>query len=681
MWDYAAHCSARRVINAEVRFISPSRSGAEVESSEGMKRSTALVFLIALPACAPDHDNAESSAGAVGPPAELNTQIVGELRAVYADQLAGGGQLELALDELHPDQASFGQAIAADRFTLAGDRLLERLGQLGAVDGSKLRIRGKLRGSTITVAPLDSSGADPGIEVVSAPAAALSGAQKTLVIIANYTDATVSCSKNAIEQTVFSGADSINAYYQETSSSALSLTGDVVGPYTLSVDSSGCSYNGWSSEAESLAAADGVDVSAYPRRVYIFPKGGCGSVAGRGTLGGSPSRAWIFGYCYIPDVTAHELGHNFTMHHAATSSSEYGDRSCVMGIGNVGLRQLNAPHQLQMGWVPNVRAMTVSAAGSYSIAPIEADGTDLQLLRIPGATASDDVYVSFRAPIGFDSTELPSTYRYRTSIHNWSGGSSRTHLRALLDDGQEYGVSDLGLTIRQVSNSINGAQVELTAGCSEGTPELTASPTSRSSSGDPVSYQLAVKNNDTLGCAASDFTLSATVPTGLNGTIASPTLTVGGGNIGSTSLTVAIDGATGGTHQIGVELARGGSVVGSRSVTLILDVSAPATPTGLVASSSRKQISLGWDASSDDTAVVGYHVYRDGALIATTSSPGYADRSVQSKVVYRYQVAAFDAADNTSPKSAEVAAQLSSNNGKSGGGGGGSGGNNGKKPN
>ena len=83
------------------------------------------------------------------------------------------------------------------------------------------------------------------------------------------------------------------------------------------------------------------------------------------------------------------------------------------------------------------------------------------------------------------------------------------------------------------------------------------------------------------------------------------------------------------------------------------DTQAPSVPAGLTASaSSHDRVSLSWTAASDDTAVVGYEIYRDGALLATRgTATTYADVTVQPRSTYEYSVRAFDAAGNRSSPS------------------------------
>lgn len=83
------------------------------------------------------------------------------------------------------------------------------------------------------------------------------------------------------------------------------------------------------------------------------------------------------------------------------------------------------------------------------------------------------------------------------------------------------------------------------------------------------------------------------------------------------------------------------------------DSESPSTPSGLKAlAASSTQVQLSWNASTDNLAVTGYRVYRNGEAIGTTSGTTYADEGLKPGTAYSYAVEAFDAAGNTSSQSA-----------------------------
>lgn len=93
------------------------------------------------------------------------------------------------------------------------------------------------------------------------------------------------------------------------------------------------------------------------------------------------------------------------------------------------------------------------------------------------------------------------------------------------------------------------------------------------------------------------------------------------------------------------------------------DSLAPTVPGKLSASAAGgTQINLNWSASSDDTAVRGYDVYRNGMLISTTQAPtlSYSDTALTPATTYTYTVDAFDGSGNHSAQSARASATTAS---------------------
>ena len=86
------------------------------------------------------------------------------------------------------------------------------------------------------------------------------------------------------------------------------------------------------------------------------------------------------------------------------------------------------------------------------------------------------------------------------------------------------------------------------------------------------------------------------------------------------------------------------------------DTQAPTVPTGLtaVAPSATTGVELAWTASTDNVGVTGYTVFRDGTAIGATVATGFRDTAVVAGSSYSYQVAAVDAAGNSSGRSASV---------------------------
>jgi chitodextrinase len=92
------------------------------------------------------------------------------------------------------------------------------------------------------------------------------------------------------------------------------------------------------------------------------------------------------------------------------------------------------------------------------------------------------------------------------------------------------------------------------------------------------------------------------------------------------------------------------------TAVLANDLTPPTTPTDLSAIPvAATQIDLSWTASTDDVAVAGYVVRRDGVAIATTTLTTLNDTGLLAETLYSYTVQAFDAASRYSSTSAAVA--------------------------
>lgn len=91
------------------------------------------------------------------------------------------------------------------------------------------------------------------------------------------------------------------------------------------------------------------------------------------------------------------------------------------------------------------------------------------------------------------------------------------------------------------------------------------------------------------------------------------------------------------------------------------DTLTPNAPTGLIVTASTStQISLSWNASTDNEGVSGYNIYRSAskigtpAIIGTSITTSYTDTGLTSTTPYFYQVTAFDGALNESTLSGQL---------------------------
>ncbi len=135
---------------------------------------------------------------------------------------------------------------------------------------------------------------------------------------------------------------------------------------------------------------------------------------------------------------------------------------------------------------------------------------------------------------------------------------------------------------------------------------------------------------------------------------ATPIATVSGPSFSDTGLTAS----TTYSYRVSAFDASGNNSAQSSPAvevtTLAPDTAAPSVPAGLAATAvSPSRINLNWSASSDNVAVTGYRIYRNGGAtpVATVTGTSYSDTGLSSNTTYSYTVAAFDEAGNASAKS------------------------------
>jgi len=82
------------------------------------------------------------------------------------------------------------------------------------------------------------------------------------------------------------------------------------------------------------------------------------------------------------------------------------------------------------------------------------------------------------------------------------------------------------------------------------------------------------------------------------------------------------------------------------------DTTAPTTPgTPTASSTTATSTVLTWSASTDAIGVASYDVYRNGAVVATVTSPTYTDTALAASTTYSYTIRARDSAGNLSASS------------------------------
>jgi hypothetical protein len=92
-----------------------------------------------------------------------------------------------------------------------------------------------------------------------------------------------------------------------------------------------------------------------------------------------------------------------------------------------------------------------------------------------------------------------------------------------------------------------------------------------------------------------------------------------------------------------------GLIVDELGLALDADLTAPSVPTGLAISVvDQTKAAFYWTGSTDDVAVAGYRIYRNGSQVAQVPITYYRDQTVVAGTNYCYTVLAYDAAGHSS---------------------------------
>jgi hypothetical protein len=82
------------------------------------------------------------------------------------------------------------------------------------------------------------------------------------------------------------------------------------------------------------------------------------------------------------------------------------------------------------------------------------------------------------------------------------------------------------------------------------------------------------------------------------------------------------------------------------------DTTPPSAPSSLTSSGvSQTGLKLSWNPSTDDKAVTGYEIYRNGSKIATSTTNSYTVSGLVASTTYSFYVKAYDAVPNVSASS------------------------------
>lgn len=592
------------------------------------------------------------------------------------DDAAAAGRpvdLEGRLETVHSDDFTRGRSeVRHTLFTDAGEELEVRFSTANpAIPRSdRVRVQGLRDGQVVHAG----GGAQP---AGGATVAATTGNKTVAVILLNFSNnpsqpyapgqaagiAFGAPYTNPSTGAVTNYPNSVAAYYAENSWGQLTMSGDVFGWVTVAATNTSCNYTTWANQADALV---GSVLNNYQYKVYAFPSTSACGWSGLAYLPGT--RSWLNGGNALPSgangmslrVMAHELGHNYGTHHASTlncgavaiaantatcSLSEYGDAFTTMGSSST--RHHSNFAMGNFGWSFNTQ--TVLTSGDYLLSDAETDNSGVQALRVQRSSNSF-LTLELRRPYGtqFDHSIPQGVYvriapGYSTMSQSWlvdtTPGSAGGFGDAYLTAGRSVYDPASNATVTAVSVSASEALIDVSFGPDATAPTTpanlsawSATPTSIGLSWSPSSDNLAVAGYKVFRDGSQVATTTATSYTDSTGLVAGVTY----------SYTVlAFDAA-------------GNESAPSNPASAFLDQQAPSQPTNLTATMGGKpvKVTLTWTGSTDNVAVTGYRIYRNGSLLTTVTSTSYTHKP--PKGASTYYIVAIDRAGNVSPASSSV---------------------------
>jgi hypothetical protein len=506
---------------------------------------------------------------------ELRNNFLADIKEFVEEDVILEGELEVLVsesfdeyenenDEDHPEATYYYNLIAGEKITS-----LHFTGNIPEIyGGSKLKVKGIKLDNKMIVAEGDNSYGDS-ITVVSEPTTTFAASQtvrKVALLRINFElDKKDALPEQNFRNNIFTASRSVKNFIEENSfgkwtiAGKNNLDGDYYGVFTIP-GGGDCNYGIWANEAKKAATAAGADLTGYNHLIfYLAGNTGC-KWAGLAAMPGTG--VWL-NNTDSSYVIAHELGHNFGVHHASSLSctddagakvaisdkctfSEYGDPYTTMGGA---YRHKTSFNKAGLQWLSS-NVQTVTGNGSYEIVPMEKASTSTQVIRIPKEKDStgkviDYYYLEYRQPFGFDTFNTnervdgvfirvsreavtSKTFLLDTTPTSSSGFSDAalTKDRTFYDSKNKIAITTTAVAPEKVTVKIEFGLTSdpspdptptptPTPTCTRNNPSISISPTQQwGIAGQELTYSITLRNNDSLDCTSSTFRVDKALPAG-----------------------------------------------------------------------------------------------------------------------------------------------------------------------
>jgi len=403
------------------------------------------------------------------------------------------------------------------------------------------------------------------------------------------------------------------------------------------------------------------------------------------------------------DYVAHELGHQFGANHTWTHGGnegtgvqvEPGSGSTIMGYA--GITSLDVQphsdayfHAVSIQQVTNnikTKTCQTNTATGNSV-PTANAGLDYTvpkstpfMLTGTGTDANGDTltYIWEQMDSQTNTTAPSATKTSGVNFRSYSPTTSPTRYfprmasvltGATTTAGSELTVEALPSVARTLNfrftvrdNRASGAannsdDMVVTVNATAG-PFLVNSPNTAVSyaggSSQTVTWSVAGTTANGVNCANVDILLSTdggtTWSTILAGTANDGTEAVSIPNTPSTTCRIMVKG----TNHIFFDVSNANFTITSG----VTDTTAPTAPTLSASGTTQTTTNLSWSGATDNVAVTGYDIYKDGVLLASTSTTSFVVTALTASTTYSFTVKAKDAAGNVSVASNAVSVTTS----------------------